>query len=104
MPIELTGLPPSDQHKTTENSQIKVTRTEPTIPQQKTGSAINSDMLTLTGAASKLNMLKINLLIIPVVDLKRVESIKKQVDQGEFEIDTIRTADKCLEFELQLVS
>ncbi len=54
--------------------------------------------------ASKLNQLEINLLTLPVVDIKRVESIKRLVELGEFKIDIIRTADKFMEFELQLAS
>ena len=104
MPIDPTGLPAPDQHKTTEKPQVKAARSEPAILQQETDSANNSDPVTLTNLASKLNQLKINLLTLPVVDIRRVESIKKLVDQGKFEIDVIRTADKFIEFELQLVS
>lgn len=104
MPIDLTGLPTTEQHKPTKNSQVKAARSEPATPQQETGSASSADSVTLTDIASKLNKLEINLLSLPVVDIKRVESIKKLVDQGEFEIDIIRTADKFMEFELQLVS
>ena len=104
MPIEPTGLSTTDQHKTTENSQVKVARSEPTVPQQETGSANATDTVTLTDIATRLNKLEEDLLTLPIVDTQRVEDIKRLVDQGKFEIDTVRTAEKFMDFELQLVS
>jgi len=103
MPIELTGLSATDQHKTTQNSDVKVTRAEPTVPQQQTGTSNSSDTVTLTDIASTLQKLESSLSVFPVVDAQRVEGIKSLIEQGRFDLDSTKTAEKFLAFENQLL-
>jgi len=103
MPIELTGLTATDQQKTTQSSEVRVTRTEPTVSQQQTGAKNTTDTVTLTDIASKLQQLENSLLALPVVDTQRVEDIKSLIEHGEFAIDAMRTAEKFIDFERQLL-
>lgn len=104
MPIEPTGLPTTDQQKTTESSQVKVSKSEATAQQQESevGKSNTSDTVTLTEIAAKLHHLEETLTVLPTVDTQRVEDIKKLFEQGDYQIDNNRTAEKFLEFELQL--
>lgn len=102
MPIEPTGLSVTDQHKTTENSQVKVGRSEPTVTQQETGPKSTSDTVTLTDIAAKLQSLESNISVLPTVDTQRVEDIKILLGEGNFEMDNTRTAEKFIAFERQL--
>ena len=106
MPIEPTGLPTNEQQKTTESSLVKVARVEPSVEQQETqaGKPNTSDTVTLTDISSKLQELGQTLTVMPIIDTQRVEDIKILVEQGNYEIDSNRTADKLLAFELQLAS
>ena len=103
MPIELTGLSVTDQQKTTQSSEVKVTHAEPTVPQQQTGANNTSDTVTLTDIASKLQKLESGLSVFPIVDTQRVEGIKNLIEQGNFKLDSTRTAEKFIEFERQLL-
>lgn len=103
MPIELTGLAATDQQKTTQNSQVKVSATEPSVAQQQTGTNNTPDTVTITDIASKLNNVENNLSILPVVDTQRVEEIKRLVDQGSYDFNSTRVAEKFVEFERQLL-
>ena len=104
MPIEPTGLPTNDQQKTTESSLVKVARIEPSAAQQETqvGKSNTADTVTLTDISSKLQELGKTLSVMPIIDAQRVEDIKVLVDQGNYEIDNNKTADKLMAFELQL--
>jgi len=103
MPIEITGLPAADQQKTTQSSQVKVSRVEPTESQQQSGANNTSDTVTLTDVASKLQKLESSLSVLPVVDTNRVESIKRLLDQGTYDVDSVSTAEKFIDFEKQLL-
>jgi len=104
MPIEFTGLSTTNQIKTTDTTEVKVKRSEPTVAQQETESGKITDTVTLTDIALKMKNLENVLFSYPVIDSQRVDNIKTQIDQGVFEVDPDRTAEKFLEFELQLAS
>ena len=36
---------------------------------------------------------------LPVVDAKRVEQIKQAIDNGSYEVDPVKVADKLMQFE-----
>jgi len=103
MPIEFTGLSTTGQQKTTQSSEVKVSHAEPSVPQQQTGTNNTSDTVTLTDVASKLQKLENSLSVFPVIDTQRVEDIKRLIDQGNFDLDTTRTAEKFIDFERQLL-
>lgn len=103
MPIEPTGLSATDQQKTTQNSEVKISHAEQSGPQQQTGVNNTSDTVTLTDIAAKLQKLENGLSALPVVDTQRVEAVKRLIDQGSLKLDSARTAEKFIEFERQLL-
>ena len=55
--------------------------------------------VSLTDTAAKLKQLEAQIASQPVVDAKRVESVKKAIADGSFKIDANRIADRMAEFE-----
>ena len=83
-------------------SQPQVQRTTPTVAQAATGGSSALDTVTVTETAQQLRRLEKILTNQPVVDLQRVESIRKQISRGAFETDSSRVADKLVRFEYAL--
>ena len=58
-----------------------------------------ADHVTLTQSALNLQKVAAAVANAPVVDSKKVESIKLAIDSGTYKVDAGRTADKILQFE-----
>jgi negative regulator of flagellin synthesis FlgM len=67
--------------------------------EQGAGSA---DTVRISQTAVQLNALQDRLSGVPVVDGQRVESIRASVQDGSYQIDPVRVADKLLKYENQL--
>lgn len=104
MPINnITGFPGNQSQRSGEGSQVEVARKEPTVSQNQTGRPSSSDTVTLTDAAAQLRSLESTLGELPVVDSQRVEDLQRAIENGSYEVDTQRIADKMLQFEANLV-
>lgn len=104
MPIDnITGFPgPQVQQRNADGSQVQVSRTEPTKEQDETGRPSSVDTVSLTDTASRLRGLENTLANLPVVDTQRVEDIRQAVEQGTFDADYERVADRFMRFESEL--
>lgn len=103
MPIDkITGFPGPQAQRTTDGTQVQVSRTEPTRQQQETGRPSSVDTVSLTDTAARLRSLENTLASLPVVDAQRVEEIQRSIAEGSFEVDTNRVAEKMLRFESEL--
>ena len=70
---------------------------------ESTGSSASSaDKVSLTGEVSKLQALEHELASQPVVDRQRVDAVRSAVDNGTFEINPERIADKMMSLEQAL--
>lgn len=98
MAIEINGLPSGsvpqagDAGKGGEPLEVPAPRTQGN-PQG------GSDTVNFTQRASQLEQLERSVSSLPVVDTQRVESIRKAIADGSFEVDPARTADKLVQFE-----
>ena len=64
--------------------------------------ASGSDKVSFTGEASKLQALERELASQPVVDSQRVEAVRSAVDNGTFEVNPERIAEKMISLEQAL--
>lgn len=101
MAIEISGLPNAQPHNAAENSQVKVTRGEPTVAQQETGKPSTGDTVSLTDTAALLRSLENTLAKLPVVDPQRVETFRQAIADGSYKVDADRVAEKMLRFEAE---
>jgi negative regulator of flagellin synthesis FlgM len=61
-----------------------------------------SDTVRISQTAVQLNAMQDRLSATPVVDGQRVQSIRASVQDGSYQIDPVRVADKLLKYESQL--
>ena len=64
--------------------------------------AKNTEVVTLTDLAARLQHMTESVAQLPVVDQTRVAELKKSIDSGEYRIDDRQVADKVAGFEALL--
>lgn len=62
------------------------------------------DTVNITSAASQLQSLEKQLASLPVVDVQRVDSVKREISNGTFEINPAQIADKMIQIESAISS
>lgn len=82
--------------------QQQVARTEPTVAQQQTGKSTSTDTVMLTDTASRLRNLEKVIAEMPVVDTQRVETIRRALSEGKYNVDGDTVAASMLGFESRL--
>lgn len=58
-----------------------------------------ADRVVLSDTSAIIKALEEEMLRVPAVDLQRIESIRKALDEGTYEIDDRRVADKLVQLE-----
>jgi negative regulator of flagellin synthesis FlgM len=100
MPIEISGHSASLLSSTHEGSGAKpedINNAEQKTNQAATGSS--NDTVSLTGSAGLMNKMESIIVKTPVVDTQRVDSIRKALVGGTYEINPAQIAEKMLRFE-----
>ena len=62
----------------------------------------NSDTVNLTDAASRMHELQAQLANTPEVDSARVESLRRAIADGQYNIDSVHVTDKLIQLEQSL--
>lgn len=102
MAIDINGLGSSHLQGAGDGSRTgQVARTEQTVAQQQTGKSSTTDTVLITDSASRLRNLEKSISTMPVVDSQRIESIRKAINDGDFDIEPDKVADKMISFENQ---
>ena len=70
-----------------------------TAPTGNTAPTSAADTVSITGTASQLQALEKQLASLPVVDVQRVDAVKREISSGTFEINPPRIADKMIQIE-----
>ena len=105
MPINnINAFQGNQTQRSNESSQTQVSRGEPSVNQQETGTPSTVDTVSLTDTSAKLNSLENTIASLPVVDSQRVEEIRQSVDMGTYEVDSKNMANKMVESELGLLN
>ena len=80
---------------TTSNRKIKGN----SVAASDSESDLSGDSVELTGKAAQIGSLIQKMMAMPAVDYSRVEPIKEKIENGSYEIEDERVADKMLDFE-----
>ena len=105
MPINnITGFQGTQAQRNSESSLVQVSRGEPAVHQQETGTPSTVDTVSLTDTSVKLRSLENNIASLPVVDSQRVENIRQSVENGTYNIDSKNIASKMVESEFGLLN
>ncbi|MBF0218366.1 MAG: flagellar biosynthesis anti-sigma factor FlgM [Gammaproteobacteria bacterium] len=98
----ITGYTGTQATRNSEGSQVQVSRSEPTASQTETGKPSSVETVSLSSTSQQLRSLENTIAKLPVVDTSRVEMLKKAIDEGRYEVNPQRVADKMISFERQL--
>lgn len=99
MAIEISGQHPAQLSNAKTEAKAQVGRTDPPLPKQQTGKPSTVDTVTLTETATQLHKLEATIAALPIVDINRVEGIRQAINNGQFQMDPQRVADKLFNFE-----
>ncbi len=106
MTIDINGLStPKVQAPTADDSQLKQSA-EQQQSKTETGQSSTADTVSLSDNAMQLGKLDNTAVAIsaPVVDAKRVEQIKQAIENGTYEVNAEKIADRVTQFESILKS
>ncbi len=98
MSIKITDLTPSQVQGATDETQLKQAVEQPSA-QQESGKSSTSDTVSLSDNAVQLGKLGNSVASSPVVDAQRVEQVKQAIENGNYEVDPARVAEKLMQFE-----
>lgn len=106
MPMEITGQTTAQAGTAGEGTGVRSARIgSGTDGRSTTGTASGAlDTLSLTGTAALMQKLDAAIAATPVVDMARVNRIQQAIENGTYEIDPARVAEKMLSFETALQS
>jgi negative regulator of flagellin synthesis FlgM len=106
MAIDITGSTTAQAGNAYEGSPVQATRTGTGGTAQNSAETESGslDTVNLTGTAALMQKLDAAIAATPVVDMARVNRIQQAIENGTYEIDPARVAEKMLSFETALQS
>ena len=102
MPNRISGYTPKAPLASVKGSGSSapiVDKTQGEAAASSTPAASSADTVTITGSALTLQKLGEAVAKAPVVNTQKVASVKQAVQNGTYEVDSGRVADKLLQFE-----
>jgi negative regulator of flagellin synthesis FlgM len=103
MTIDINGLSTPKVPAPTDDSQLKQSA-EQQQTNTETGQSSTADTVSLSDNAVQLGKLDNSVIAAPVVDAQRVEQIKQAIENGTYEVNAEKVADKLTQFESILKS
>ncbi len=103
MTIDINGLSTPKVPAPTDDSQLKQSA-EQKQTNTETGQSSTADTVSLSDNAVQLGKLDNSVIAAPVVDTQRVEQIKQAIENGTYEVNAEKVADKLTQFESILKS
>ena len=98
MEIKISDLTLPKVPSTSDEQQLKQTIEQPNT-QQESGKSTTTDTVSLSDNAVQLDKLGNSVASSPVVDAQRVEQVKQAIENGNYEVDPARIAEKLMLFE-----
>lgn len=98
MSIDINGISSSKVHAPTDDSQLKQA-VEKQPASSDSGKSSVGDTVSLSDNAVQLGKVNNSSISAPVVDAQRVEQVKQAIDNGSYEVDAKKVADKLMQFE-----
>ncbi len=102
MPIEINGSSTPQPGRAGESGSLRVVRNEGNGERQDGGGKTPTDSVVLTGSAGLMQRLDNRIAEIPVVDTARVNTIRQSIEDGSFQPDFGRVADRLIDREIAL--
>ncbi|HFC53539.1 MAG TPA: flagellar biosynthesis anti-sigma factor FlgM [Gammaproteobacteria bacterium] len=99
MNINIRNTPNPSLKGPEEMARVGVERDGSATLQRSSSTTAAQDGVTLTSTAARLRSLENTISSLPVVDSRRVAEIKQTIDEGSYEINPQRIAEKMLDME-----
>ena len=99
MAIELNSNVTAQLSNAKESSKGQIGRSDPNVSRLQSGQPQTGDTVTLTDTAYQLRKIEHLISKMPVVDISRVEQVKKALTTGQYDFSPERVADKLMHFE-----
>ncbi len=103
MSIDINGISSAKAHAPPDDSQVKQ-QVEQSPANLETGKSSTADTVSISDNATQLGKLGNAVDTTPVVDMQRVEQVKQAINNGTYEVDAAKVADKLMQFESILKS
>jgi negative regulator of flagellin synthesis FlgM len=102
MSIEITG--PASSPVSSQGGGTDVQSVDPngSQAQGQNNNQAHTDVVTITSSAAQLHAAERGLKAVPVVDQERVDRIRDAIQNGEYQIDPAKIADKFIRLESAL--
>ena len=101
MSIEINNLAPTAAHKTADETKLNQSTEQP-VAERESGKSSTGDTVSLSDNAVQLGKINSTVTSPPVMDMQRIEALKKAISDGSYEVDPVKVADKLMEFESML--
>ncbi|HHM04693.1 MAG TPA: flagellar biosynthesis anti-sigma factor FlgM [Gammaproteobacteria bacterium] len=99
MAIEINGNVTAQLSNAKDSAKAQLGRNDPNVSKLQAGQPQTGDTVTLTDTAEQLRKIEHLISKMPVVDISRVERVKKALTTGQYDFNTDRVADKLMRFE-----
>ncbi len=104
MTIDINGLSHTQVQKHADDTQVKQ-QSESTVKatgESETGKTSTTDTVSLSDSAVRLGEIGNSVAALPVVDTEKVEAIKQAINDGSYQVDPMKVAEKLMQFESML--
>ncbi len=96
---DIKGLPPARLQNNGDGSRVKTQRGESPATSRREDASSATDTVNLTDTAQRLRGLEKSVAGLPVVDAQRVDTVKKALADGTYQVRPERVAEKLVGFE-----
>ncbi len=103
MSIDINGIASVKVPVPPDESQVNK-QSEQSPAQAESGTSSTADTVSISDNAAQLGKLSNVVDTTPVVDAQRVEQVKQAINNGSYEVDAAKVADKLMNFESILKS
>lgn len=112
MPININQVNNNNTHAKRAGEQKNITNIDASAKPDSKKSAdstpvsgvatLSPDSINLTGSATRIKALQEQVARLPIVDTKKIEQVQNSINDGSYEINAERIADKMIQFEKEL--
>lgn len=103
MSIDINGISSAKVQVPLDESQVKQ-QVEQQPANTETGKSSTADTVSISDNATQLGKMGNAVDTTPVVDMQRVEQVRQAINNGTYEVDATKVADKLMQFESLLKS
>ena len=99
MPINISNITTHVKNSASQTSKANEQVSAKSIQDSGVKATLKQDSVNLTSSAAQIKSLEAQVARLPIVDMQKVEEIKNSLNDGTFEFNSVRVAEKFINFE-----